>query len=279
MGNTTLSRRGLFAKLFKRLLKNAQEKDPLFEKYSRKIYNGRRYSSLTSPKKDLIGKPVSVTERITNVTSGLTPYTGSWAALEALHLLKRTGYGFKKSDVDTLLGLDMNQAVDLILAVNSTSPLPPINHYGNENPDENGLPYGADWTNDAFATNDIGGDTNGHRTSGLSSWSLGLAFNQDITIREKMTLFWYHFIPVDFEFVKQSSNEFCNTNSARICYKYMKMFRDNAMGNYKALIREMATQPAMMFYLNNQANTKTAPDENFAREVMELFTLGKDEDS
>lgn len=279
MGNTTLSRRGLFAKLFKRLLKNAQEKDPLFEKYSRKIYNGRRYSSLTSPKKDLIGKPVSVTERITNVTSVLTPYTGSWAAPEALHLLKRTGYGFKKTDVDTLLGLDMNQAVDLILAVDSTPPLPPINHYGNENPDENGLPYGADWTNDAFATNDIGGDTNGHRTSGLSSWSLGLAFNQDITIREKMTLFWYHFIPVDFEFVKQSSNEFCNTNSARICYKYMKMFRDNATGNYKALIREMATQPAMMFYLNNQANTKTAPDENFAREVMELFTLGKDEDS
>ena len=155
----------------------------------------------------------------------------------------------------------------------------PVNHYNNEKPDENGLPYGADWTNDAFATNDIGGDTNGNRTSGLSSWSLGLAFNQDITIREKMTLFWYHFIPVDFEFVKQSSNEFCNTNSARICYKYMKMFRDNATGNYKSLIRNMATQPAMMFYLNNQANTKSAPDENFAREVMELFTLGKEEAS
>jgi uncharacterized protein (DUF1800 family) len=57
------------------------------------------------------------------------------------------------------------------------------------------------------------------------------------------------------------------------------MFRDNATGNYKSLIRNMATQPAMMFYLNNQANSKSAPDENFAREVMELFTLGKDEAS
>lgn len=279
MGNNMLSRRALFTKLLKRLLINAQEKDPLFEKYSRKIYNGRRYSSLTNPKKNLTEKPSSITERITNVTSGLAPYTGSWTASEALHLLKRTGYGFKKNDVDTLLGLSMTQAVDLILTVDSTPPAPPINHYDKEEPDENGLPYGADWTNDAFATNDIGGDTNGNRTSSLSSWTLGLAFNQDITIREKMMLFWYHFIPIDFEFVKQSSNEFCNTNSARICYKYMKMFRDNATGNYKSLIREMATQPAMMFYLNNQANTKSAPDENFAREIMELFTLGKDEDS
>lgn len=279
MGNTMLTRRALFTKLLQRLLVSAQERDPLFEKYSRKIYTGRRYSSLTNPKKNLTGKPSSETERVINVTSGLAPYTGSWGTSEALHLLRRTGFGFKKTDCDTVLGLGMNQAVNLILTVDNTPPSPPVNHYNNEKPDENGLAYGADWTESAFAANDIGGDTNGNRTSSLSSWSLGLAFNQDITIREKMTLFWYHFIPIDFDFVKQSSNEFCNTNSARICYKYMKMFRDNATGNYRDLIRNMATQPAMMFYLNNQANTKSAPDENFAREVMELFTLGKDEDS
>jgi hypothetical protein len=279
MGNITLTRRALFTKLLKKLLVNAQEKDPLFEKYSRKIYNGRRYSSLTNPKKELTDKSGPETERVTNVTSGLAPYTGTWSTSEALHLLRRTGYGFKKTDVDTLLSLSMTQAVNLILTVNNTPPAAPVNHYNNEKPDENGLPYGSDWTNDAFATNDIGGDTNGNRSSGLGSWSLGLAFNQDISIREKMTLFWYHFIPVDFEFIKQSSNAYCNTNSARICYKYMKMFRDNATGNYKSLIRNMATQPAMMFYLNNQANSKSAPDENFAREVMELFTLGKEEAS
>jgi uncharacterized protein (DUF1800 family) len=54
----------------------------------------------------------------------------------------------------------------------------------------------------------------------------------------------------------------------------MKMFRDNPLGNYKTLIRKMATQP-MMYYLNNQANTKISR-RNFARELMELFTLGKD---
>nr|WP_315176124.1 DUF1800 family protein [uncultured Flavobacterium sp.] len=279
MGNNTFTRRALFAKLLKKLPVNTQEKDPLFEKYSRKIFKGRRYSSLTNTKNQVSAKLGSETERVTNVNSGLKTYAGPWTTVEALHLLKRTGFGFKKTDVDTLLGLSVTKAVDLVLTVDTTAPAPPVNHYNNEEPDENGLPYGADWTNDAFATNNIGGDTNANRTTGLSAWSLGLAFNQDITIREKMVLFWYHFIPIDFEFVKQSSNQFSNTNSARICYKYMKMFRDNATGNYKSLIRKMATQPAMMFYLNNQANTKSAPDENFAREIMELFTLGKEDGS
>jgi uncharacterized protein (DUF1800 family) len=275
MGNNTLTRRALFGKLINKLSNKAQETDPLFEKYSRKIFNGRRYSSLTNKRKVVNGRELFEKERVNPVTSSLAPYTGSWTTLEALHLLRRTGFGFKKSDVDRLVGLSFNAAVDLVLNVDNTPPAPPVNYYQNEKPDENGLPYGADWTNNAFIGYD-GNPTNYRRTVGLSAWSLGLAFNQDITIREKMALFWYHFIPIDFIQISESSNEYCSTNSSRICYKYMKMFRDNATGNYKSLIRNMATQPAMMFYLNNQANTKTAPDENFAREIMELFTIGKD---
>jgi uncharacterized protein (DUF1800 family) len=102
--------------------------------------------------------------------------------------------------------------------------------------------------------------------------------NGDNTIREKMTWFWYHFIPIDFTAISQSSNSFVNTNSARIFYRYFKLFRDNAMmPNFRTFTRAMALEPSMMFYLNNQANTATAPDENFARELMELFTLGKDD--
>jgi uncharacterized protein (DUF1800 family) len=269
------TRRQLFNNLINRLSKKAFETDPLFEKYSRKIYNGRRYAA--NPYNDLkTSKGNSEFERVTNITSGLAPYTGAWTTREALHLLRRTGFGFKKTDVDTLLNLSFTNAINLVLNVSPTPPTPPINYYQNQKADENAIPYGADWTNDAFSGYDIGNETNGYRTNALSSWGLGLALNQDITIREKMTLFWYHFIPIDFEIIQQSNNDYANTNSARICYKYMKMFRQNATGNFKTLIRNMATQPAMMFYLNNQANSKNAPDENFAREIMELFTLGKD---
>jgi uncharacterized protein (DUF1800 family) len=110
----------------------------------------------------------------------------------------------------------------------------------------------------------------------LRRWSFGLTLNGDISIREKMVWFWYHFMPIDFESITQSSNSYIASNSARIFYTYLKLFRDNAFGNFKSLIRAMSTHPAMMFYLNNQANTAAAPDENFARELMELFTLGKD---
>ncbi len=276
MGNITLTRRQLFHKIKQKFSNSASEIDPLFEKYSRKIYKGRRYSGLVISKNSINTKDSLLLERVVPISSGLATYTGNWSTREALHLLRRTGFGFRKSNVDTLQSLSMNAAVDLVLNLNTTPPNPPVNFYQNSQPDENGLAYGADWTNNAFSGYDIGSDTNGERTTGLAAWGLGLALNQDITIKEKMTLFWYHFIPIDFEFVKQSSNTYCNTNSARVCYKYMKMFRDNATGNFKTLIRNVATQPAMMYYLNNQANTKTAPDENFAREIMELFTIGKD---
>ncbi len=111
----------------------------------------------------------------------------------------------------------------------------------------------------------------------LRRWSFGLTLNGDISIREKMVWFWYHFIPIDFESIFQSSNSYINTNSARTFYRYLKLFRDNALGNFKTLIRAVCTEPAMMYYLNNQVNTASAPDENFARELMELFTLGKDD--
>lgn len=213
-------------------------------------------------------------QRIGNVISGLSPYTGTWSDWEKLHLLRRTGFGFKKSDLALLASKTMSESVDIVLTADPTSPSPPVNWYQQDLPDENGLAYGADWTNNAFNSVDQGVLTNLYRSESLKVWLMLQALNQNISIREKMVQFWYHFIPVNFDEVYASKNLFCATNSARICYDYMKLFRLNATGNYKQLIRQVATHPAMMYYLNGQANSKTAPDENFAREVMELFTLG-----
>ncbi|MEO6902367.1 MAG: DUF1800 domain-containing protein [Bacteroidia bacterium] len=249
MSKNTFSRRALFENFLK---KDTSSNDPLFEKYAHKKTSAR------------------------NIRSGLAAYTGAWTVWETLHLLRRTGYGFTKTEVDALHSMGMSAAVDNILKINNTPPSPPVNYYNNTLADENNLPYGADWTTDAFSTGAVGRASNKYRWQGLQHWNLGLALNKENNIREKMVWFWYHFIPVDFENIFLSSNKFCNTNSARICYQYIKLLRDNALGNFKTIIRAVATQPAMMFYLNNNSNTKTAPDENFAREVMELFTLGKD---
>lgn len=258
--STQYTRRSLFKILVSR---NLNSEDPLFEKYRRKNYSTRNYSE---PKTNA---------RINPIRSSLATYTGPWTINEAAYLLRRTQFGCKIADVNSFVTLGMTAAVNTLLNFTNIPPSPPINNYQPTFADENALSYGSDWTQNFFTTNPIGNGTNYHRTRSLSSWNISLGANQDLNIREKMALFWYHFIPIDFNVIRASQNSHCTANSARICYDYMKYFRTECMGNFKILIRNIATQPAMMYYLNNQANSKNAPDENFAREVMELFTLGK----
>ncbi len=81
-------------------------------------------------------------------------------------------------------------------------------------------------------------------------------------LREKMTYFWHdHFATsTQFAWLMQVQN---NT------------LRKNALGKFGKLLHAIAKDPAMIIFLNNQQNKKDHPNENFAREVMELFTLGE----
>ena len=269
---TKITRRDLFASILGKI--TVQDKiDPLFEKYSRKKFEGRRYVNANPT-----DNSSSYLNRITPVTSGLSLYNGPWTTAQVLHLLKRTGYGYKKVDVDAMSALSMVDAVNTVLTIDTTPSLPPVNNYQNVQSDQNNLPYGQTWVNNPFvsANYTLGGDTNNARISSLQQWNLGVALNQNNSIKEKMKMFWYHFIPIDYEIVRNGNGQYVSTNSARLCYSYGKLFSDNPAGNFKTLIRSMATHPAMMLYLNNQSNSSASPDENFAREIMELFTLGKD---
>jgi len=81
-------------------------------------------------------------------------------------------------------------------------------------------------------------------------------------LREKMTLFWHgHFATkVPFAYLMQVQN---NT------------FREHALGNFRDMLHAVSKDPAMLIFLNNQQNIKKQPNENFARELLELFTLGE----
>ncbi len=81
-------------------------------------------------------------------------------------------------------------------------------------------------------------------------------------LREKMTLFWHdHFA--------------CRTPFAPLAQKQNNMLRQQALGSFRELLLSVAKDPAMLQFLNNQQNKKDSPNENFARELMELFTLGR----
>ncbi len=244
--------------------------DPLFEKYARKSLGQRHYSEVVATPD--INTPL--TFRVGNVTSGLVPYAGAWTVWEVTQLLRRTGFGIKKTNVDALLALTPAAAVDAVLNIAAPS-LPsatPLNYYQNTLADSGGIPLSGDWTANNLtyvATTD--GTNNYYRQLSLTSWSWGLCLDDNThTIREKMTQFWYHFIPVNFEDIRNQQN-----NSATMSHDYMNLLRTNALGNFKTLIKAIAKTPAMLVYLGNQYSTATVPNENFARELLELFTMGK----
>lgn len=84
------------------------------------------------------------------------------------------------------------------------------------------------------------------------------------SFNEKMAFFWHdHFA--------------CRSNSPLFTQDYLDVLRNNALGNFGHLLSAVSKTPAMLQYLNNQQNKKSSPNENFAREVMELFTLGRDQ--
>ncbi len=240
--------------------------DPLFEKYARKTLGERHYSQDI----EVPGTNGPSLNRIGNITSGLTQYTGVWTVWEATHLLKRLNFGAKKTDVDNLLSLTPSAAVDALLTISApTVPSPtPLNHYQADAADP-AIPLGASWTSNHIEPHD--GSVDYHRRVSLTSWSWGLCIDDAATIREKMMHFWYHFMPVNFEELSGLQN-----NSSTTCNDYMSLLRANALGNFQTLVKLVSKSPAMLLYLGNQYSSATIPSENFAREVMELFTMGKE---
>ena len=84
------------------------------------------------------------------------------------------------------------------------------------------------------------------------------------SLQEKVALLWHH--------VFATGND--KVSSAIDISIQIQMFRDKGMGKFRELLVELAKSPAMIFWLDNQENHKRAPNENWGRELMELFSLG-----
>ena len=205
-----------------------------------------------------------------SVTSGAAPYTGAWTNNEVIHLLKRTMFGAAPADVAYFLTRTTSDAVDELL--NSTTVSPPVRDYGLIDIegvlyDDLGVAQGQTWINDPNTASDPEaiGSINGLRMQSLMKWWAGQIINQNRSITEKMVLFWHHHFSVQKE----------NVGDFRFLYMHHNLLRVNALGNVKQLVRDVCIDPAMLFHLNGFLNSKRAPDENFARELQELMTVGK----
>lgn len=192
--------------------------------------------------------------------SGLIPYSGSWTKNEVQHLLKRTMFGSARADIEYFAGKTLPQAVIELLNPVNPLPVPPLNDYSPGTIDPS-VAAGATWINNP--TND--GTLNSLRRNSFKKWWAGIMIGQDRSIREKLTLFWAdHF-----------GTETTTIGNSHYVYHHHALLRQNALGNFKQLVKDVTIDAGMLRYLNGYLNTKTAPDENYSRELQELFTLGK----
>jgi uncharacterized protein (DUF1800 family) len=196
--------------------------------------------------------------------SGLTAYTGEFGTAQAVHLLKRAMFGSTPEDIAWAKGLGMDAAVDALIDTVNTVTTQPLNTYGE---DETGIAPGATWVNSAPPPEE--GDLDRMRWSSYKAWWLKVMIDQSRSIQEKMVLFWHNHFVTEMDMV----------NDSRYIYKYNTMLRANATGNFKVLTKAVTLDPAMLRYLNGYLNGKESPDENYGRELHELFTVGKGPDS
>ncbi len=97
-----------------------------------------------------------------------------------------------------------------------------------------------------------------------SWWSLRLVMSQR-PVEQKLTLFWHNHFAVGGDKVEFGP----------MLYTYLETLRVNAMGNFPTLLKAISRDPAMLHYLDGDTSVRNSPNENFARELFELFTVGK----
>lgn len=192
------------------------------------------------------------------LTTGLIPYTGPWTFELAAHLLRRTTYGPTLTNIKWALDQGLEATVEKLFE-EIPLPDPPVNAFY---PGDPNVPIGETWIEEPYFNN-ILNEQASYRFRSVTSWTFGLMWQEGISIREKLTLFWHNHVPVNA------------VEDPKFLYRYGALLRSYAWGNFRDLMKDITIDPAMLRYLNGFQNQKEAPNENYARELLELFTIGK----
>ena len=193
--------------------------------------------------------------RSSATASTLAPYAGPWGLDQAAHLLRRCLFGPTRGEMQAAAASTLAATLDKLLTAPAT-PAPPLNASATDTT----VAIGQTWVGQAFDQT-----LEGVRRASLRDWWLSQQLGSGTSLSEKMTLFWHNHFVV----------EFGDINSAFYGYEYVRLLRQHALGNVRQLAKDVTITPAMLRYLNGNASTATAPNENYGRELLELFTVGK----
>ena len=207
----------------------------------------------------------------------LEPYAGPWSVRQAAHLYRRAGFGGSPDSVNRAVTAGMHASVDGFIRFANTSALPAAPQLVNERltPEERQTLMAGQRVAGADAQNPVPdgaimqvrkkiGASRRDNTIAMQRWFLDRMINSPAQLQEKMTLLWHgHF-----------TSAYQKGITAEALVVQNELFRSYALGNIRELTLKVSQDPAMLRYLDNSQNVKAHPNENYARELMELFTLG-----
>ena len=185
----------------------------------------------------------------------LDPYTAVLDTRAAAHLLRRATFGPTQAEITSFTGLTAAQAVQALLNNAIATPPPPVEM--DETAPNPGQP---------FLDKPFNGDRNFQFGMFIKYWWMGLMTQQTAppSLLDKLTLFWQNHFVTTREVV----------DDYRFVDRYLRLLRANALGNFRPFVTAITKDPAMLRYLNGNENEALNPNENYGRELQELFTCG-----
>jgi uncharacterized protein (DUF1800 family) len=168
------------------------------------------------------------------------------ADLVVPHLLRRAGFGASTAELNTYGNMGFQAAVDSLInyesvdntALNSVQPQIQLSYSGTRS---------------------------GNELQPLATWFLNRMVKTTRPLEEKMTLFWHNHFATGYSKVQ----------NGYLMYKQNQFLRSNALGNFKDILTGMTADGAMLVWLDGNQNRKGNPNENYAREIMEVFSTGR----
>lgn len=155
------------------------------------------------------------------------------------HLLRRFGFGASEAELEFYAARGLKATINHLL--------------------DPGRPDGINFTPQDFVP-----ENNNLNLRTAQTWWMSRLLVTQHPLREKLALFWHDHFATSAEKVTQ----------VRMMVRHVNMLRTHGLGRFQDLLLEVSRDPAMIFWLDNQLNVRGKPNENFAREIMELFTLG-----
>ncbi len=179
---------------------------------------------------------------------------------DARHLLARTGFGGSPRDIDQLTTMDREAAIDHLFAgIRERAVTSPPQAVLSATP----LPRGMKGM--TFDQKKIFRQERKDEAFALKEWWYQELLGTTSPLTERMTLFWHNHFTSSYKKVKWPA----------LLYRQNVLLRRRALGSFRDLLFEIAKDSAMILYLDTQTNRRDHPNENFARELFELFTLGE----